>query len=259
MGAVTSLACTMSSSQTEQAAVINGDVAGYSGLTADNEIETHQTLRAFRKIIEDAVENHAGEVVEFVGDEFLAVVPSAAGGVGAATAIQRSLAGENERLPAGRRMRFRLGVNYGPVSAQDGDWFGDVINVAARLQAMAKPGGICVSGAALDAVGEISSRVTSLGRQRLKNIPEPVLVYEIVDVELPRENAKPWRRRIATPDRPSIAASPFVNFGDADDDHFADGLMMSLVIKLMTIPGLDVVSENSSFGYRDQAYSAQQI
>jgi adenylate cyclase len=249
----------MSVSKTEQAGVINGDVAGYSRLTADNEIETHQTLRAFRKIIEEAVLSGGGELVEFVGDEFLAILPSAADGVRAATAIQRSLAVENERLPAGRKMRFRLGVNYGPVSVEDGHWFGDVINIAARLQAIATAGGICVSGAALDAAGEISSRVVSLGRQRLKNIPEPVLAYEIVDAELPPDDAKPWRRRIPTPDRPSIAASPFVNFGNADDGYFADGLMMSLVIKLMTIPGLDVISENSSLGYRDQAYSAQQI
>jgi len=249
----------MGVSRTEQAAVVNGDVASYSRLTADNEIETHQTLQAFRKIVDQAALDHGGELVEFVGDEFLAVLPSASEGVGAAISIQRSLAGENERLPAGRKMRFRLGVNYGSVSVEEGQWFGDAINIAARLQAMAKPGGICVSGPALDAAGEISIRVVSLGRQRLKNIPEPVLAYEIVDAELPTGDTKPWRRRIPTSDRPSIAASPFVNFGDADDGHFANGLMMSLVIELMTIPGLDVVSENSSLGYRDQAYSAQQI
>ena len=170
---------------TEHAAVVHGDVAGYSRLIAGNEIETHQTLQVFRRIIEEAVAEETGKVATFVGDEFLAVLPTRPGGLAAAIAIQRALAGENERLPAGRRMRFRLGVNYGPVSVEDGRWFGDVINVAARLQAIAKPGGICVSAAALECTEDIRARFRSLGRQRLKNIPEPILAYEIVDDELP--------------------------------------------------------------------------
>jgi adenylate cyclase len=249
----------MSVSQTDGAAVINGDVVGYSKLIADNEIETYQTLKAFRAIIESVLEEHGGRIVEFVGDEFLAVVDSAADGVDATVDVQRRLASENERLPDGRKLRFRLGLNVGPLFVEDGHWFGDAINVAARLQAMAKPGGVCVSGPALDAAGDVAVSVTSLGKQRLKNIPEPVMAYEIVDSDIPVVASAPWRRRIPAPDRPSIAASPFVNFGDPDDDHFADGLMMSIVIKLMTIPGLDVVSETSTFAYRDQAYSAQQL
>ncbi len=249
----------MSVSQTDGAAVINGDVVGYSKLIADNEIETYQTLKAFRAIVESVLENHGGRIVEFVGDEFLAVVDSAADGVDATVDVQRRLATENERLPDGRKLRFRLGLNVGTLFVEDGHWFGDAINVAARLQAMAKPGGVCVSGSALDGAGEVSVTVTSLGKQRLKNIPEPVIAYEIVDSDIPVEESAPWRRRIPAPNRPSIAASPFANFGDPDDDHFADGLMMSIVIKLMTIPGLDVVSETSTFAYRDQAYSAQQL
>ena len=246
-------------SRTEPASVINGDVAGYSKLVADNEIETHQTLQAYRRIIEEAVASEDGEVVAFVGDEFLAVLPTQARGLGAAVAVQRALARENERLPAGRQMRFRLGLNFGPVSVDGGRWFGDVINVAARLQAMAEPGGICASAAALEGTEELPVRVRSLGRKRLKNIPEPVLAYEIVDDELPTDERKPWRRRIPTPQRPSLAVSPFVNLGDPEDVHFADGLMIALTIQLMTIPGLDVISENSTLGYRDQPRSAQQI
>lgn len=249
----------MSVSQTDGAAVINGDVVGYSKLIADNEIETYQTLKAFRAMIESVLEDHQGRIVEFVGDEFLAVVDSADDGVDATIEVQRRLASENERLPDGRKLRFRLGLNVGPLFEEDGHWFGDAINVAARLQAMAKPGGVCVSGPALDAAGEVAVSVTSLGKQRLKNIPDPVMAYEIIDSDIPVVASAPWRRRIPAPSRPSIAASPFANFGDPDDDHFADGLMMSIVIKLMTIPGLDVVSETSTFAYRDQAYSAQQL
>ena len=124
---------------------------------------------------------------------------------------------------------------------------------------MAEPGGICASAAALEGTEELPVRVRSLGRKRLKNIPEPVLAYEIVDDELPTDERKPWRRRIPTPQRPSLAVSPFVNLGEPEDVHFADGLMIALTIELMTIPGLDVISENSTLGYRDQPRSAQQI
>lgn len=247
-------------SRTEPAAVVNGDVAGYSKLVADNEIETHRTLQAFRRIIERAVSKENGEVVAFVGDEFLAVLPTQAEGLAAAVAVQRALASENERLPTGRRMRFRLGLDFGPASVENGRWYGDVINVAARLQAIAEPGGICASAAALEGTEELPVQVRSLGRKRLKNIPEPVLAYEIVDDELPKGERKPWRRRIPTSERPSLAVSPFVNLGDSEDDHFADGLMIALTIELMTIPGLDLISENSTLDYyRDRPRSAQQV
>ncbi len=244
---------------TRGAAVINGDVVGYSKLIADNEIETHQTLQAFRTIIEAIVSGEGGDVVVFVGDEFLAILPSGAAALTAAIAMQRILATENERLPAARQVRFRLGVNFGSVSVEDGRWFGDAINVAARLQALAKPGGICASAVAVDGVDDLPGRRRSLGRRRLKNIPEPVLAYEIIDDELPKEEAKPWRRRIALPDKPSLAVSPFVNLGAPEDEHFASGLMMALAIKLMTIPGLDLTSEASTLGYRGRAHSAQQL
>lgn len=247
-------------SRTEAAAVINGDVAGYSKLVADNEIETHQTLQAARRVIEEAVAQEGGEVVAFVGDEFLAVLPTPAAGLAAALAVQRGVARTNEPLPPGRRLLFRLGLNFGRVSVEDGRWFGDVINVAARLQALAEPGGICASAAALEGTEEdLPVRVRSLGRQRLKNIPEPVLAYAIVDDEVQAEEGKPWRRRIPTSERPSLAVSPFVNLGAPEDDHFADGLMLALTIELMTIPGLDLISENSTLDYRGEVRSAQQL
>jgi adenylate cyclase len=246
-------------SRTESAAVINGDVAGYSRLVADDEIATHRTLEAFRRIVEGAVAEEGGEVVNFVGDEFLAVLPTQPAGLAAAVGIQRALAAENETLPAGRRLRFRLGLDYGPVSVENGRWFGDVINVAARLQALAVPGGICASAAALEGTEELPVRVRSLGRKRLKNIPEPVLAYEVVDEELPAEDGKPWRRRIPPSERPSLAVRPFVNLGEPEDEHFAHGLMIALTIQLMTIPGLDVISENSTLAYRDDTRSARRI
>lgn len=244
---------------TRRATALHGDVVGYSKLTADNEIETHNTLQAFRRIIEEEVSASDGELVEFVGDEFLALIPTEAGAIRTAMAVQRRIAEENESLPEGRRMRFRLGVNAGEISTADGQWYGEAINIAARLQALADPGGINVSADTLDGAGDLSFDVEPLGRQRLKNIPEPVSVFTIVDKEASADRTRPWRRRLPRPKRPSLAISPFVNLGDPEDSHFADGLMIALVIAFARIPGLDLVSENSTLAYRDRPFSAEQL
>ena len=246
-------------STTRHLTLVHGDVAGYSKLTADNEIETHNTIQAFRRIIEEELDSVDGELVQFVGDEFLATVPVEADAVSAALAIQRRIANENENLPPGRRMRFRLGLNSGDVSVADGQWYGDAINVAARLQALAEPGGINLSGATLDAAGDLDLQIEALGRKRLKNIPEPVPVFRIIDDEATADRTRPWKRYADRPQLPSLAVSPFVNIGDAEDGYFAEGLMMALVISLMRIPGLELVSDTSTLGYRDQPFSAQQI
>jgi TolB-like protein/class 3 adenylate cyclase/Tfp pilus assembly protein PilF len=247
------------SATTRRAAALHGDVAGYSRLIADNEIETHNTLQALRRIIEAEVAANDGEVVSFAGDEFLAVIPTESGAITAAMTMQRRIAEENQSLPQGRKMRFRLGVHAGNVSAADGQWYGDAINVAARLQALADPGGINVSKIALDAAGDLAFDFQPLGRKQLKNIPEPVTAFKIIDKELIADRTRPWRRRLPLPKRPSLAVSPFVNLGGPEDSHFADGLMMALVIALMRIPGLDLVSENSTLRYRDHPFSAQQL
>jgi adenylate cyclase len=241
------------------ATALHGDVAGYSRLTADNEIETHNTLQAFRRIIEEELASQDGELVQFVGDEFLAIVPTELGAITAAVAVQRRIAEANATLPAGRRTWFRLGINSGEITFADGQWYGDAINIAARLQALADPGGINVSRGVLDAADDVPFSIEPMGRKRLKNIPEPVGVFKLIDDEATANRTKPWRRRIPIPKRPSLAVSPFVNLGDAEDSHFADGLMMGLVIALMRIPGLDLVSDTSTLGYRDQPFSAQQI
>jgi TolB-like protein/tetratricopeptide (TPR) repeat protein len=234
-------------------------VVGYSRLLADNEIETHNTLQALRRIVEEEVDEGGGELVEFVGDEFLAIVPDPAKAIGIAMRIQRRIASENELLPEGRRMRFRLGIETGDISLKDGQWYGEAINIAARLQALATPGGVNISEGVLDGAGDGPFDVEPLGRRRLKNIPEPVTVLAVVDRETQTARPRPWRRRLPRPSRPSLAVSPFVNLGGPEDSHFADGLMMALVISLMRIPGLDVVSESSTMRYRDHPFSARQL
>lgn len=120
-----------SSRDSRFATALHGDVAGYGRLTADNEIETHNTFQAFRRIIEEPVRTNDGNLASFVGDEFLAVLPTESDALTAAIEIQRRIAAENETLPAGRKMRFRLGVNAGDISVADGRWYGDAINAAA--------------------------------------------------------------------------------------------------------------------------------
>ena len=142
-------------------------------------------------------------------------------------------------------MRFRLGIHIGLVSHAADRWWGDAINIAARLQALAEPGGVTISREALDKAGEVPVPIESLGPTRLKNIPEPVTIFRLTADSSEADDSKPWRRRIATPSRPSLAVSPFVNYGADEDSHFADGLMMALVISLMRIPGVEVVSEMS--------------
>ena len=244
---------------TRHATALHGDVVGYSKLSAENEIETHNTLQVLRRIIDQEVSDNGGRLGAFVGDEFLAIFPTESVAVRVAIEIQRLIASENESLPAGRKMRFRLGINSGVISLDGDRWYGDAINIAARLQALAEPGGINISRSALDAAGEIPVRFESLGAQRLKNIPEQVTVFRLVDEEIDDDKTRSWRRRIPTPSRQSLAVSPFVNYGHAEDSHFADGLMMALVISLMRIPGVDVVSEMSTLGYRDHPFSAQQL
>jgi adenylate cyclase len=244
---------------TRHASALHGDVVGYSRLLADNEIETHNTLQALKHIVEQQVTKGRSEVVEFVGDEFLAVIPDPSMTIGTAVEIQRRIASENESLPEGRRMRFRLGVDTGDISLQDGQWYGEAINIAARLQALAQPGGINISARALDEAGDIPFDVEPLGRQRLKNIPELVTAFSIVDDESQTDRSRPWRRRLPRPSHPSLAVSPFVNLGSPEDSHFADGLMMALSISLMRIPGLDLVSDSSTMRYRDHPFSARQL
>lgn len=244
---------------TKRATALHGDVVGYSKLMADNEIETHNTLQAYRRIIEEEVKAAHGELVEFVGDQLLAVLPAESAAISAALQVQRRIATENESLPPRRKMRFRLGVNAGDISTVEGQWFGDAINVAARLQALADAGGINISGDTLDHADEGAFEVEPLGRKRLKNIPEPVTVFKLIDKEVAPDPPSRWRRRIPQPKRPSLAVSPFVNLGKPDDSHFADGLMLSLVISLMQIPGLDLVSDTSTMRYRDHPFSAQQL
>lgn len=238
---------------------VHGDAVGYSQLIAENEIETRNTLKNHRALIEAAVEASGGEVVQFIGDEFLSIFQGAGDAVGAAIEIQRVLAKENSVLPEGRRMNFRLGVNSGAISEGTDGWHGEGINIAARLQALAHPGGTYLSQVTLDLAGDIGVQVESVGTKRLKNIPDPVHVFKLVDETIDDSFSMPWRRRIAPSNRTSLAVSPFVNLGAESDSYFSDGMVMNLTVSLTQLPGVDVVATESALVYRDLPFSAQQI
>jgi adenylate cyclase len=240
-------------------AALHGDVFGYSAMIADDEAATIRTLRSHRDIIENAVEGFGGEMASFTGDEFLAVFPSARNAVEAAIQIQREHAVQNLLVPQGRQMRFRLGIHAGLIKRDEDGWYGDVVNIAARLQAEADPGGVTISAEAYEQAGDLHLPSEALGLTRLKNIPEPVASYRLIDDQLPDARSRLDRRHSPT-HGPSLAVLPFLNLGDPEDGHFATGLMMSLLVELATIPGLDVISENSTLqldtdGTSDEATS----
>jgi adenylate cyclase len=250
----------MENAQHYLAAILSGDVVGYSRLMADNEIETVHTLNACRRCLEQTIVAHNGRLVDFTGDNFLAEFRSATQALRGAWELQSEIDLENAKLPDERRMRFRLGLHLGEVLSQEGRLYGDGVNIAARLEGIAEPGGVCISG---DVFQQVSSRselsFTDLGPQTLKNIPKPVQAYRVIADDASREPAlvKVARKKLQPPSKPSIAVLPFVNLGgDSGQDYFADGLMMDITNKLVKIPDLFVVSEFSTLTYRGQFATA---
>jgi len=242
------------------AAILSGDVVGYSRLMADNEIETVHTLNACRQCLGKIIAAHDGRLVDFTGDNFLAEFRSATQALRGAWAAQNEIDVENAKLPNERKMQFRLGLHLGEVLSQEGRLYGDGVNIAARLESIAEPGGVCISG---DIFQQVSSRselsFADLGPQNLKNIPRPVHAYRVLagDVSPKPVLVNTARKKLPPPKEPSVAVLPFVNLsGDAKQDYFADGLMMDIITKLVKIPGLFVVGEGSTLTYRGQFASA---
>jgi class 3 adenylate cyclase len=162
--------------------ILSADVAEYSRLMAEDEEETLRTFRAHRAVINSLVSLHRGRVFNTAGDAILAEFTSAVEAVRSATEIQSALNTRNDKLPSGRQVKFRLGINLGDVMIQGGDLLGDGVNVAARLQAAAEPGGICISGSVYDQIcNKLSLSFRSLGERRFKNIPQPVRVFSIAE------------------------------------------------------------------------------
>jgi TolB-like protein/class 3 adenylate cyclase len=244
-------------------AILAADMAGYSRLMHDDEEATHAKLTALlAETVEPAIAEHGGRIVKNTGDGFLAEFPSAVEAVRAAvqfqTRIKELTIGELED----RRIAFRVGVNIGDVIVEAHDIFGDGVNVAARLESIAEPGGICISSSAYDQVrGKIGVKFADMGEQNLKNIASPMRAYAVVrDGPGPATPAESARLGPLSPPRLSIVVLPLANLsGDPAQDYFVDGVTESLTTDLSRISGSFVIARNSAFSYKGKAVDVRQV
>ncbi|NWG72863.1 MAG: adenylate/guanylate cyclase domain-containing protein [Parvularculaceae bacterium] len=234
------------------AAILSADVAGYSRLMEDDERATLDTLQECRQIMRDHIVDHGGRVVDFPGDALLAEFASPVESVRCAVEIQRTLLERNVLLPEHRRMSIRIGLNLGDIIEQDSALYGDAINVAARLQAIAEPGGICVSGTVFDQVeGKLPVSFTFAGEQAVKNITKPVRIYHL-RCEVTADQ-RPSRLH-AMPSGPTIAVLPFTNMSsDPEQEYFTDGLTEDILTELARFRELNVLARNITFQYKGVA------
>src|SRR5215475_14366787 len=243
------------------AAILAADVAGYSRLMAADEEATLRTLEAYRRTISDLISEHAGRIFGSAGDSMIAEFSSPVQAVRAAVAIQRALARHNADLPGDQRMDFRIGVNLGDVMVDNDNLRGDGVNVAARLQGVADPGGICISGAVRDQIeGKLNFPLMPIGQRSLKNISRPVSVYS-VDWRLQHPAATGvLGGELALPDKPSIAVLPFSNMsGDPEQEYFADGITEDIITALSHHRWFFVIARNSTFVYKGRAVDVKQV
>jgi adenylate cyclase len=239
-------------------AIFAADVEGYSRLMNIDEVATLRTLAAHRVLMDGMIARHRGRIVSTAGDSVLAEFASVVDAVQCAVEVQEALAEANAKEPNDRQMHFRIGVNIGDVLVKDGNIFGDGVNVAARLEAFAEPGGICVSGTVRDHVrNKLPVAFADVGERALKNIAASVRVYRI-----DRSAATPIHvtPSLALPDKPSIAVLPFTNMsGDPDQEYFADGIAEDIITALSRLRWLFVIARNSTFTYKGRPVEMKQI
>jgi TolB-like protein/class 3 adenylate cyclase len=245
------------------AAILAADVAGYSRLMHDDEEATHAKLTALLLDgVAPAISEHGGRIVKNTGDGFLAEFPSAVEAVRAAVQFQTHIKELTISEVEDRRIAFRVGVNIGDVIVEPHDIFGDGVNIAARLESIADPGGICISSAAYDQVrGKVGVEFADLGDQNLKNIARPVRAYAVVwDGVGPTTKSGSTTPRPPSAPRLSIVVLPFANIGgDPEQDYFVDGVTENLTTDLSRIGGLFVLARNSAFSYKGKAIDVRQV
>jgi adenylate cyclase len=246
------------------AAILAADVAGYSRLMGEDEAGTLARLRAHRReLIDPKVAEHKGRIVKTTGDGILIEFPSVVEAVSCAVAVQQAMDERNVATPEHQRIVFRVGINLGDVIVQDADIHGDGVNVAARLEGLAEPGGICVSSTVRDHIGDrLDLTFDDLGAQNLKNIARPVKVYRVrgADAATIAASVKPAPPTLALPDKPSIAVLPFQNMsGDPEQEYFADGMVEEIITALSRIRWLFVIARNSTFTYKGQAIDPKRV
>jgi len=233
------------------AAILAADLAGYSRLMGEDEEGTHAALMVLRReAIDPKVAEHRGRIVKSTGDGFLVEFASVVDAVRCAVEAQGEMALRNADVPAERRIEFRIGINLGDIIIEEHDIYGDGVNVAARLEALAEPGGICVSRVVRDQVRDkLDLAFEDMGEQQVKNIARPIRVYRIAIAERPLAKAP-----LPLPEKPSLAVLPFQNMsGDIDQDYFVDGIVEEITTAISRLPRLFVIARNSSFTYKGKA------
>jgi len=244
------------------AAILAADVVGYSRLMGADEAGTLSRLKALRRdLVQPKIAAHKGRVVKLMGDGLLAEFLSAVEAVKCAAAIQQAMAEREADHSDETRVRLRIGINLGDIIVEGTDIYGDGVNVAARLEGLAEPGGICLSGPAFDAVdGKLDLPFEDIGPRQVKNIAKPVRVYRLSvasrhDAPVPRLGEPP-----RLPDKPSIAVLPFTNMsGDPEQEYFSDGVTEDIITALSKLSKLFVVARNSTFTYKGRAIDIRQV
>ena len=246
-------------------AILAADVAGYSRLMGQDEAGTLARLRTHRReLIDPEIADHRGRVVKTTGDGILIEFPSVVEAVACAVAIQQGMAERNSGTPEEQRIVFRVGVNLGDIIVEADDIHGDGVNVAARLEGIAEPGGICVSAIVHDQVRDkLDLTFEDLAEQALKNIARPLRVYRVrLTATKSTQNAVPIVDApvLTLPDKPLIAVLPFTNMsGDPEQEYFADGMVEEIITALSRIRWLFVIARNSTFTYKGQAVDVKQV
>ena len=256
------------------AAILAADVAGYSRLMSVDEEGTHARLRAhLRQLVEPKIKEYGGRVVKNTGDGMLAEFPSAVNAVRCAAEIQHGMINRNADVPEDKRITFRIGVNLGDVIVEPEDIFGDDVNIAARLEALAEPGGICISRAVRDRIGErLPYFFEDIGEQSVKNIAKPLPAYamsaatvgSLSAVALPAQpivnTTEAAKRAPLVRPRLSIVVLPFVNLSDdPEQEYFADGITEDLTTDLSRISGSFVIARNTAFTYKSKSVDVKQV
>jgi adenylate cyclase len=247
------------------AAILAADVAGYSRLIGADEEGTLNRLRSIRaEFIDPKITEHRGRIVKTTGDGLLVEFTSVVDALRCATEIQNAMADGNTEVAAEKRIEFRIGINVGDVVVENDDIFGDGVNVAARLEGLADPGGICVSARVQeDAAGRLDLTFDDLGERSLKNIVRPVRVYRVrlaAAENTPKSAPVEGASVLALPDKPSIAVLPFANMsGDPEQEYFVDGMVEEITTAISRLPWLFVIARNSSFAYKGKSPDLRQV
>ncbi len=237
------------------AAILAADMVGYSRLMGADEESTLAALKAVRgSVFNPKVEQFRGRIVKTTGDGALVEFASAVDAVRCALEIQRGMAARNAEIPDDRRIDFRIGINVGDIIVEDDDIYGDGVNIAARVEALAAPGGICIAENAYRQVdGKLTLDVSDMGERQLKNIARPVRIYQV-------QLAGTTPPALTLPDKPSIAVLPFTNMsGDVDQEYFADGIAEDIITALSRFRYLFVIARNSSFTYKGRAVDVKHV